>query len=638
MGMVEFQQNEIEEEFDIGTIINEILESSENSPTPEFLSQSWTKLWKRTYVKYLKQNDQKNSDLDRIGHIERLSALYQYYLTHHLEFVTDTIQIVSDNELIRMKGIVYTPRLVSHFIIDWIIGEELDNFNKKTKLLRIADIACGTGQFLTDLTRKFLQKGILSNSEIWGYDRDEEAIKIVQLLNSEASHFVHSDSLFDTQLEQENQFDLILGNPPYIKSSTIPDDYWKALRASYSCAFSKFDLAVVFLEKIVRLLKPDGIAGLIISNKWMVSRYGKLIRKYLLDHVQIKILVDISQLEVFHGISTYPIIIIFRKKNPQTDENPPQLISIFKPHNLKELSTILTDREKSATHVIDQSFFNLTPDNIFITDIDPQDIRLLTHFWNIDEKQIFLLNSIKSPFLLKKGIHTGNVRDKLVFSSIPPTEMDNTKFKNLVTSRQKVEQFKISWQGLWINYDPAIFSREEGDYGSLREAWIFEATPKIVIKLFGIQLQAAIDFFQTYANNSLILLIKRSQNPNYSASSSQINAKITDGFAAFADLELEFYYILGILNSSLISQYYRALFRHTHVRGNYMQFYVKDLSKIPIIIPAKPNFKLAREIAVAAKRLTNYHAEPIKNHDSILATKQELDEKVALLYNWKENY
>ena len=298
----------------------------------------------------------------------------------------------------------------------------------------------------------------------------------------------------------------------------------------------------------------------------------------------------------------------------------------------------MTGREKSATHLIDQSFFNLTPDNIFITDIYPQDIRLLTHFWNMDEQQIFLLNSTKSPYLLKKGIHTGNVRDKLVFNSIPPTEMENTKYKNLVTSRQKVEQFKISWQGLWIKYDPAVFSREEGNYGSLRKAWIFEATPKIVIKLFGIQLQAAIDFFQTYANNSLILLIKRSQNPNFSASSSQIDAKITEGFATFADLELEFYYVLGILNSRLISQYYRAMFCHTHVRGNYMQFYVKDLSKIPIIIPTKHNFKLAREIAVAAKRLTYYHTEPIKNHDSILAIKQELDEKVALLYDWNENH
>ncbi|MHA1673313.1 MAG: Eco57I restriction-modification methylase domain-containing protein [Promethearchaeota archaeon] len=635
--MVEVQWNEIEEEFDISIIINEILESSENSPTPEFLSQSWTKLWKRIYTEYLNQDNLKNSDLNRINHIERLSALYQYYLTHHLEFETDTIQIVSDNDLIRMKGIIYTPAPVSHFIIDWIIGEELGNLNNKKTILQVADIACGTGQFLTDLARKSLQYEILSNLELWGYDRDEDAIKIAQLLNSEVHHFVHSDSLFDPQLEQENQFDLILGNPPYIKSSTIADEYWKALRASYSCAFSKFDLAVVFLEKIVRLLKPEGIAGLIISNKWMVSHYGKSIRKYLLDHVWIKILVDVSQLEVFNGISTYPIIIIFRKKNPQTDENHPQLISIFKPHNLQELSAILADGERKTTHIIDQSFFNLTPDNIFITDIYPQDIRLLTHFWNMDEKQIFLLNSTKSPYLLKKGIHTGNVKSKLVFNSIPPTEMDNPNYKNLITSRQKVEQFKISWQGLWINYDPAVFSREEGDYGSLREAWIFEATPKIMIKLFGIKLQAAIDFFQTYANNSLILLIKKNQNPNYSASPGKIDAQITKGFAAFADLELEFYYLLGILNSSLISHYYRVIFSHTHVRGGYLQFYVKDLSKIPIIIPTKHNFELAREIAKSAKQLTSYHAKPIKNYDEILVTKQELDEKVALLYNWKEN-
>ena len=41
---------------------------------------------------------------------------------------------------------------------------------------------------------------------------------------------------------------------------------------------------------------------------------------------------------------------------------------------------------------------------------------------------------------------------------------------------------------------------------------------------------------------------------------------------------------------------------------------------------------------MGAKQLTDYHEEPIKNRDDILATKQKLDENVALLYNWKEEY
>ncbi|MHA1613023.1 MAG: Eco57I restriction-modification methylase domain-containing protein [Promethearchaeota archaeon] len=631
--MVEIRQNELEEEFDINPIYDEFLDTREISPSPEFLSQSWMKIWKKVYSKYRIQIEQENSEMSKMAYVERLSKLYQYHLSNHLEFLTNSIQIVSNNDLIRKNGIIYTPTPVSRFIIEWILMKELDISKNENKPLLIADIACGTGQFFSDWMKISLNYSNSSNWEFWGLDRDENAIEIANLLDFDSNHFFHSDSLFDSNLMQENQFDIILGNPPYIKSSAIPDEYWKNIRNSYSCAFSKFDLAVVFLEKIVQLLKPDGIAGLIISNKWMVSKYGKKIRKFLLDNVWIKLFVDISQLKVFHGISTYPVIIIFQKNGPQTNKIPIKQISIFKPHNLSDLNMILAGETRE--HNIDQAFFSLTPDNIFISDIFPQDLQLLTHFWNLDEKQFFLLKSPKSPYLLKKGIHTGNIRDKLIFSAIPPTETENPKFKIMVTSRQKVEQFKISWQGLWIHYDTTIFHRNEGDYGSLRESWIFEAQPKIVIKLFGIQLQAAIDFIQTYANNSLILLVKKIQNPSYSTPSARKCVNIT---AVFANLEEEFFYILGILNSGLISHYYRAMFRHTHVRGNYMQFYVKDLSKIPIIIPTKHNFKLAREIALCAKQLTTFHEEPIKNHDEILATKQKLDEKVFRLYNWKEEH
>ena len=79
------------------------------------------------------------------------------------------------------------------------------------------------------------------------------------------------------------------------------------------------------------------------------------------------------------------------------------------------------------------------------------------------------------------------------------------------------------------------------------------------------------------------------------------------------------------------------MFKHTHVRGNYLQFYIRDLSKIPIIIPDKTNFRLAREISHLANQLTEFHLEEIQNQDKIKALERELDSKVSAIYEYDEN-
>lgn len=57
----------------------------------------------------------------------------------------------------------------------------------------------------------------------------------------------------------------------------------------------------------------------------------------------------------------------------------------------------------------------------------------------------------------------------------------NPNFKPLITSRQKIERYKISWQGLWINYDNNVFDKTKGDYGSLRDKWILKHVQKYLL-------------------------------------------------------------------------------------------------------------------------------------------------------------
>lgn len=110
-------------------------------------------------------------------------------------------------------------------------------------------------------------------------------------------------------------FDIILGNPPYIENKRIGDfDYKKKLTKNFASAYKLFDLSVVFIEKAINILNPkNGILSYLTTNKFLASDYGIKIREIILKNTQIKKIVNISSLNSFKHISTYPIILFLKK-------------------------------------------------------------------------------------------------------------------------------------------------------------------------------------------------------------------------------------------------------------------------------------------------------------------------------------
>jgi hypothetical protein len=60
------------------------------------------------------------------------------------------------------------------------------------------------------------------------------------------------------------------------------------------------------------LLKPDGLFGYIVANKWMRANYGEGLRRFLAGW-QLVQLVDFGDLRVFENATTYPCILVIRK-------------------------------------------------------------------------------------------------------------------------------------------------------------------------------------------------------------------------------------------------------------------------------------------------------------------------------------
>jgi type I restriction-modification system DNA methylase subunit len=77
-------------------------------------------------------------------------------------------------------------------------------------------------------------------------------------------------------------FDAVVGNPPYVRQEAVKLDkdwYQRGFANTYDAAN---DLYVYFLEPEIEHVRPKGLVGLIVADKWLRSGYGRKLRKYLI--------------------------------------------------------------------------------------------------------------------------------------------------------------------------------------------------------------------------------------------------------------------------------------------------------------------------------------------------------------------
>jgi len=125
-------------------------------------------------------------------------------------------------------------------------------------------------QEFVDLTKKSIQTLLVDNNLIPG--ESDEASAILD------NNIYKSDFLFDSS--PKNEFDLIIGNPPYVRHHYIEKDYKQKLSKEYSLISTGMaDLSLYFVYKSHSLLSDKGIMSFITSNKFKTTKYGSKFRR-----------------------------------------------------------------------------------------------------------------------------------------------------------------------------------------------------------------------------------------------------------------------------------------------------------------------------------------------------------------------
>lgn len=219
----------------------------------------------------------------------------------------------------KLLGQVYTP----FHIVDKILGHcgfyEADLSEK-----RMLDPACGDGRFLVPMAEFIIRNTpadqiAMKLQQLHGWDIDQKALQqcrenlnaLTAPLGIEVNWNLRKcDAL--KQWRSREKFDLIIGNPPYIRIQHLPESQRKYIQKHYSfCSTGSTDAFIAFFQLASKLMADNGICAMITPNSYLVSESGGPLRKYFYKKRNLRQITNYRTVPVFGAASTYPAITIF---------------------------------------------------------------------------------------------------------------------------------------------------------------------------------------------------------------------------------------------------------------------------------------------------------------------------------------
>ena len=303
---------------------------------------------------------------------DTLGSIYEQYLGYILKKTPKRANFSESRTYRKEQGIYYTPSYIVDYIVKKTVGEYVrTHTSEEVRKVRILDPACGSGSFLLraykelenywaekegietarlDVEGKdhfYSRKVEILKNNIFGVDLDSKAVEIAQLnlllkisetkqrlpilrTNIKVGNSLIDDhSVTDKAFSWEDEFpdimknggfDIIIGNPPYVRSILLKEDppTWEYYKSHYETAFKEFDIYLCFLEKGHDLLTKEGKLGYIMPNKWLHAGMGEKAREVFSENRSVETIVNFGSYQVFGSATNYTMLIFLNKAGQST--------------------------------------------------------------------------------------------------------------------------------------------------------------------------------------------------------------------------------------------------------------------------------------------------------------------------------
>jgi hypothetical protein len=232
-------------------------------------------------------------------------------------------------------GVTYTPKILADFVAGKMV--EIFDDHSSSQSIRILDPAVGDGELLISLLQQLTCRSSL-NIQVCGFDTDKVALKIAvdRLRKSFPDVSVDFEAVSFLQFVLENfgidgnrslfsppvseSYDLIIANPPYVRTQIMGGAQSQILAKQFGLS-GRLDLYYAFLLGIAQVLKPSGVAGIIVSNRFMTTRSGASVRKAVLERFNILHIWDLGDTKLFNA-AVLPAVLLVKGKNKHNQEKP----------------------------------------------------------------------------------------------------------------------------------------------------------------------------------------------------------------------------------------------------------------------------------------------------------------------------
>ena len=210
-------------------------------------------------------------------------------------------------------GVHYTPPALAAFVAKQIaLAWEGNN-------PRVLDPAVGDGELLIAMA-SVLGAGIY----LHGYDTSEHAVNTANsrlrvvspasVVDIQVQDFiaVAGNSRPDDLFGSGESFDIAIANPPYVRTQVMGAVQSQLLAQQFELA-GRVDLYFAFIEGIGNMLRPGGVAGIIVSNRFMTTKAGATVRRRLLEVFDVLQVWDLGDTKLFEA-AVLPAVLLLRKK------------------------------------------------------------------------------------------------------------------------------------------------------------------------------------------------------------------------------------------------------------------------------------------------------------------------------------
>ncbi|HEH4417607.1 TPA: class I SAM-dependent DNA methyltransferase [Campylobacter coli] len=429
-------------------------------------------------------------------------------------------------------------------------------------------------------------------------------------------------------------FDLIIGNPPYIRQEEIKE-LKPNLAKNYKVYKGTSDIYTYFYELGFNILKSNGVLSFITSNKYTRAGYGEALREFLLKNVSILDYIDLNGIKVFDSATVDTSILSFEKlKNKDSSFRYLALDN----ENLKACGysiDLCKDFKELSQKSLSKESFTFSDESTNSLKVKIERIGTPLKEWQGLNINYGIKTGYNEAFIIST-----EKRNEILENCKDEAEKERTaKLIRKMLRGRDIKKYSYEWAGLWIIGTFPSLKIDIEQYPALKQ-YLSQFLPRIEQSgEKGCRKKTSNKWFETQDNiayyeefeKEKIIYPETTQNAYFVYDNKGFFIEKTAFILICENLK----YLQGLLSSNLVTYYYKNFSKGCKLGIKGYQYNKHALEYLPIPKINSKNQKIADELVNSVDEILKAK-EQDKN-----ANTQELENKinslVYKLYNLTED-